>query len=197
MGLDMYLRKGKKIPKISWEEYKKIDRKICNKEDDYEKLLEKYKDYVHECGQHIHWNSLFEEVAYWRKANQIHNYFVENVQSGVDDCGEYLVSKENIIDLIEKCLQVIKSTKLVKGKVHSYTSYNENGEREEHFEDGYVLEDTFIADMVLPTTSGFFFGSTNYDEYYWQDLLFTIKICGDILSNTDFENEYLVYESSW
>jgi len=29
------------------------------------------------------------DYAYWRKANQIHNWFVENVKDGVDNCGNY------------------------------------------------------------------------------------------------------------
>ena len=29
---------------------------------------------------------IIEQVGYWRKANQIHNWFVENVQDGEDDC---------------------------------------------------------------------------------------------------------------
>jgi len=32
-----------------------------------------------------------ENVGYWRKANHIHAWFVENVQNGVDDCkGNYI-----------------------------------------------------------------------------------------------------------
>ncbi len=38
----------------------------------------------------------FIEVGYWRKANQIHNWFVKNVQGGVDDCGYYGVTKEKL-----------------------------------------------------------------------------------------------------
>ena len=44
-----------------------------------------------------------EEVAYWRKANAIHNWFVENVQAGVDDCGCYKVSKNQLEELLSKC----------------------------------------------------------------------------------------------
>ncbi len=29
------------------------------------------------------------EVMYWRKSNAIHKWFVDNVQGGVDDCGNY------------------------------------------------------------------------------------------------------------
>lgn len=33
-------------------------------------------------------------VAYWRKANQIHDWFVKNVQDGIDECQEAYVPRE-------------------------------------------------------------------------------------------------------
>lgn len=47
------------------------------------------------------------EVGYWRKANQIHNWFVENVQDGNDDCKEYDVSEEQLKELLELCKVVL------------------------------------------------------------------------------------------
>lgn len=48
------------------------------------------------------------EAGYWRKANQIHKWFVDNVQGGVDDCGEYLVytrALERLLELVNEVLQ--------------------------------------------------------------------------------------------
>jgi len=45
------------------------------------------------------------EIAYWRKANVIHKWFVDNVQDGVDDCKRYYVSKkklETLLSIIDK-----------------------------------------------------------------------------------------------
>ena len=39
--------------------------------------------------------------AYWRKANQIHRWFVDNVQGGNDNCGEYYVSQEQLQELLD------------------------------------------------------------------------------------------------
>ena len=47
-----------------------------------------------------------EEVCYWRKANAIHRWFVDNVQYGIDDCGEYAVSAEQLQDLVNICKEV-------------------------------------------------------------------------------------------
>lgn len=49
------------------------------------------------------------ELMYWRKANHIHRWFVENVQHGVDDCGEYQVSREQLSDLSSRCVAVLNS----------------------------------------------------------------------------------------
>lgn len=50
-------------------------------------------------------------VAYWRKANAIHQWFVENCQDGTDDCGEYHVSREKLQELLELCKQIAAEPK--------------------------------------------------------------------------------------
>lgn len=47
-----------------------------------------------------------EQIGYWRKANAIHKWFVDNVQNGKDDCGEYYVHKEKLESLLELCHKV-------------------------------------------------------------------------------------------
>lgn len=51
--------------------------------------------------------SMHDEVGYWRKANQIHGWFVENVQAGVDDCGEYAVTVDQLKTLKGLCEEVL------------------------------------------------------------------------------------------
>lgn len=48
------------------------------------------------------------KAAYWRKANQIHNWFVYNVQDGEDDCRPYEVSREKLRDLFDICREIKK-----------------------------------------------------------------------------------------
>jgi hypothetical protein len=47
------------------------------------------------------------EAMYWRKANAIHNWFVENVQDGNDDCGRYYVCTDQLQALHDLCVKVI------------------------------------------------------------------------------------------
>lgn len=55
-----------------------------------------------------------------------------------------------------------------------------------------VLVDPYKADDLLPTQEGFFFGSTEYDEWYFKDLENTIKQ----LENVEADAEY-IYQASW
>lgn len=106
-------------------------------------------------------SEIIEETGYWRKANQIHKWFVDNVQEGNDDCKEYFVPEEKLKKLLTLC-------KLVK-------------------------DNPKMAYKFLPTESGFFFGNTDYDEYYYEQINETISILEEALKDpADF-----YYKSSW
>ena len=47
-----------------------------------------------------------EEAIYWRKANAIHRWFVEELDEGVDNCASISVSVEQLEELRDKCLRV-------------------------------------------------------------------------------------------
>jgi hypothetical protein len=107
------------------------------------------------------------DAMYWRKANHIHLWFVQNVQKGDDDCGIYDVSPEQLAALRDAC-------KL-------------------------VLDDHAMAPQILPTQSGFFFGSTDYGEYYFQDCQETLDGLDAILANdpNELQRWEFFYSSSW
>lgn len=193
MGLDMYLKRGKKIPKISWDEYKEIRNKVAI---DDEEVLEKYKDYVVNCGEYYKWNDLVKEVGYWRKANQVHKWMVDKVQNGVDDCDLYEVKKEDLERLLWICECIVQNCKLIDGKVvNGYTF--KDGMKVPIIENGKVMTNIDVAKNLLPTSSGFFFGGIDYDEYYMSDITNTIEIIKRVLKETNFDEEYICYESSW
>ncbi len=112
-------------------------------------------------------SEISERAAYWRKSNQIHNWFVKRVQNGVDDCGEYQVSRELLETLVDDCLN--------------------------------ALSNRDKAADILPTASGFFFGSTEMDDYYFQDLEYTYKTIKELLDETNIEDYDVAfyYQSSW
>ena len=191
MGLDMYLNRCDRRAYGFKDFY--IDEVKENKPALYEDL----KPYLHKRGgEYYSWESIFEDVGYWRKANAIHKWFVDNVQNGVDDCNYYEVSKEQLEDLLEVCTKVRDASKLVKGLVKNGERF-ENGQWCPIMEEGEYIENPDVAEELLPTQDGFFFGSTNYDQWYMKDVVHTIDILIKALETTDFDREMVVYCSSW
>lgn len=144
MGLDMYLHASAPL-----EESKRKDLfKVLNVP-----------------GKSIRGSDLKLEAAYWRKANQIHGWFVKNVADGEDDCSnEYYVSK----DSLRKLLDTINA----------------------------VLTDKSKAKELLPPMQGFFFGSTDVDEWYWEQLTNTKEILEELLTDP-YKDWSFSYKSSW
>ena len=204
MGLDMYLEKAKRIGNVTPEQLSNINGyfsylerpKDCisctpeewnglNIDEVNMSLIEAYKseyierfqdwDVEKKCG----WKTIFTEVGYWRKANHIHRWFVENIQDGNDNCDSYEVTKEQLEELLDVCKEVLINSNLIGQENNKY------------------IEDSSIARRLLPTTSGFFFGSTGYDNWYLEDVKNTIKIIEEIIRTTDFEKEIVIYSSSW
>ena len=136
------------------------------------------------------------EICYFRKANAIHNWFVQNVQNGIDDCGFYKVTKEQLKVLLGLCNEVLSKSKLVPGHVITCYAYK-NQQLVPEYKDDYVVEDSTVASNLLPTIEGFFFGSTDYDSYYIEDLRFLKEKLEEIIGTYDFNKYSLVYHSSW
>lgn len=121
-----------------------------------------------------------ESVGYWRKANQIHNWFVNNVQEGEDDCKPYSVSEDDFKILLDSVRTVLKA-------------------RETHKPE-HIIE---VVNELLPPQDGFFFGSTEVDDWYWQDLEYTEKLLVEVLEEIAVDRlspsmwVSYYYQSSW
>lgn len=139
--------------------------------------------------------SVTEEIMYWRKANQIHNWIIENVGDDENGSNEVVLNEDNLRELLDVCTKVIDGSKLVPGKI-------KNGQRgtptgwEDIIEDGLTIEDATVAMELLPTGSGFFFGSTEYDKYYLDDVIRT-KDFLEALLQEDLSDSVIFYSSSW
>lgn len=140
---------------------------------------------------------IMEEVGYWRKANQIHNFFVENVQDGEDDCSYHdECTKEILEDLLDKCYKVLTGSIMMIGQVKNGQQYVD-GEWVDCMKPGKVIINPEVAEELLPSCRGFFFGGTDYDEYYLNGIKDTIEILEKVLKETDFEKEAVFYHASW
>ena len=86
---------------------------------------------------------------------------------------------------------------LINNLINESVKYKSFEGRDLKIEDGKYIKNPSVAMELLPTTSGFFFGGTDYDEYYVNDIKETIDIVTKVLETTDFEKEMVYYVSSW
>jgi hypothetical protein len=154
MGLDQYLHAKKFAHSGSWakDEEKQLFASLI--------ALADISEFVETDFPTV---SIEVKVAYWRKQNAIHNWFVQTCQGGEDDCRPAFVGREKLEELRDTCRK--------------------------------VLADITLADELLPTSNGFFFGSTDYSEWYIEGLTYTADTIDKLLTmpnEWDFE-----YSSSW
>ncbi len=225
MGLDMYLNRMPRYKNATAEDVSAVESYldwIKSKAEGSEYAKGTFKDW---CGreeipshEHLEFYSKFyeikypswdtehkygygrimDQIGYWRKANEIHNWFVENVQDGEDDCCYHReVTQEDLEELLNVCNKVLASCELVDGKIENGYNFDDDGNRIPILADGKYVKDSSVAEELLPTASGFFFGGTSYDEYYVEDIESTIDIITQALETTDFETEMIYYVSSW
>lgn len=94
--------------------------------------------------------SNIECMAYWRKANAIHGWFIENIAEGIDNCKPIKVTSEDLECLLDEVHLELK------------------------------LKDTDEVGNLEPY-HGFFFGSYERDEYYYEYLEETVPKVEGIL----------------
>lgn len=99
-------------------------------------------------------------VAYWRKANMLHRWFLSAAEAKEDNCEPLDITGKQIQELVQLCRD--------------------------------VLADHSKAKDLLPTCAGFFFGDTEYDEYYFECLEETVNMLKDLDPDA-----WYVYQASW
>jgi hypothetical protein len=87
-------------------------------------------------GSHVNPERIFyivEEIHYWRKANQIHNWFVNNLPEGVENCYPNHVERCNLEQLLQECKRVLENKELapkvlptVEGFFFGSTEYDDD-----------------------------------------------------------------------
>lgn len=156
-----------------------------------------------------------QEDVYFRKANFVYRYFQPYLED--EEC---IVTKDMVTELIDRCNKVLatvnakkmfcKNGTLVKDfwfkfrKGEDYTNITigrkaEEDKRIEAFRKECGLRTKKFTDTVedlLPTQSGFFFGSTDYDEWYVSDVMSCKRQFEKLLKNWK-DNEVVYNIMSW
>lgn len=159
MGLDMYLKADILVSENIWD--KTAKGAMINPS--FSKILDAIE--VSRDTLDGNWITIQLNLGYWRKANAIHNWFVNECGGGIDECQEIGVFQDKLVELKEICNKVLE------------------------------VQHPDIAHDLLPTASGFFFGSTEYDEWYYKDLEHTIEIIDAAIAFPHTEN--FIYQASW
>lgn len=123
------------------------------------------------------------EICYWRKANAILNWFDHNLESvkqqeipektgvldreGVRNTTPYRVKKEELEKLLSDCKKLLAGDRTAAS----------------------IPRD-------LQRVSGFFFGSTLIDDWYWEDIQDTVKMLEEELPEIDWDNDIVEF-SIW
>lgn len=182
MGLDMYLYKRRYVK--NWEHNKGVNEWTITVKHNGKLLKDPmpiaYIEY---------------DAGYWRKANQIHKWFIDNCAGGDGDRTEMYVSHSQLKELRDLCKQVLAVAKTKEGKVVNGQHYDkETDSWVNNYEDGITITNPEEVAELLPTEDGFFFGSTEYDQWYLQDIKDTIEILDKCLVDEDCE---FTYHASW
>lgn len=115
----------------------------------------------------------------------------------MEDCKPYYVGKKDLLALKSDCEKVLKASKLVEETVQVKQYNSEIKEYEFVPTTRMMIEDPTVAMKLLPTQSGFFFGSTMYDDDYLHSLENTIEQIDQILDTVDFDACDLEYKAWW
>ena len=206
MGLDMYLYAEKHVTNAS--------RDFIEKFPEYAKEVAQYEAVMSGSGMHslptpeYGGATITKCVGYWRKANSIHGWIVRNLAEGVDECQRINMSREDLISLRDSCVKELDNrSNALPIKEPKSISISDTGDESlvatsiaNAIKQEALKKNTEVAladPLELAPTSGFFFGNTEKDEYYYSDIEHTVDMLNSLLAGTQDEAYSFYYQASW
>lgn len=153
--------------KTTYKSFSKWDKPSRVDETDYPEDLKTFSDYIYDRNFKSVQTETEYQIGYFRKFNALHSYIVKTFANGIDNCQDILLYKADIAKIKKVLDDILKVGTEEKAK------------------------------ETLPTQSGFFFGGTDYGEYYFEEVKVAADLMQSFLDNFDFENYQLVYRASW
>jgi hypothetical protein len=199
MGLDMYLYAEKYISQV---DYKNVRGEISRSVRLEWQNVMMTADMYHLPSTEYAGGSVSKCVGYWRKANAIHGWFVRELAEGVDKCQRIEVSMADLLRLRDECVRALANRdQAIPGKEETITI---NGEAQNIAE--VILNEwanqsmrtgvQVLDDDPLAPTEGFFFGGTERDEWYYNQLEQTVELINALRAcDSDLYSYY--YQASW
>ena len=206
MGLDMYLYAEKNI---SSYDYETINGEITRRDNlMYDRVIES-AGLTNLPSAEYGSASVTKCVGYWRKANAIHGWIVRNLANGVDECQRIYMSREDIVSLRDSCVNELSNrSNALPNKEDTRTINLDEGNNTDSVVNKLIetmkeqsLNKTTNVDVADPLSlepvSGFFFGGTDKDEWYYGSLEYTVDTLNSILAGTQDESYSFYYQASW
>lgn len=163
MGLDMYLYRREYVGGWNWKDEDSKERDL------YNTVMEHFGLDRVESSPHVNIDIC---VAYWRKANAVHGWFVRECGGGVDECQDIYVPREKLVELRNLCDDVLAAP-------------------------ATSVESVVEANRLMPT-GGFFFGSYDIDEWYMEDMKLTVQQIDNVLAAFPEDSwGSFIYKASW
>lgn len=120
-----------------------------------------------------------ENIEYFRKVNFLQGY-MERQKPDMDlNCQYIYFSRDMADELLDYCKQVME-----------HVSYDE---------DSTILwteKAVELGEKLLPVQDGFFYGDTEYNEWYFRDIKDVHDFLEKLIKETDWDNEIIEY-SCW
>lgn len=121
-----------------------------------------------------------DHLCYWRKFNALHHYIAKNYGDlENDNCVDIHLEISDIEDILE-ILKKVQDTMKTTTKTRLDSRGNEYKEE--------VITNPKAVEKIFPTADGFFWGSTDYDDYYIDEVNRTV----DVLEQVVREHKKLV-----
>lgn len=166
MGLDIYFHKTKRT---EWERFQNEMAAYENLPENEQNNIDTYRNFGP------------EEIGYFRKVNFLMSFFNYD-----GNCEYKEITRERLQALRDACAEIAKMEP-VRVEV---TQYSSGGTAEAK---DYSLADKERCAELLPTQSGFFFGNTDYDQWYFQDVKEVLVWVDGVLSDLADDDVVLMY----
>ena len=121
------------------------------------------------------------ELMDWRKANQIHRWIIDNSEETLEEERTTIISMGKLKELLEIINDIIHLTPKEKMCIRLQNGLDFNVEKAKRF---------------LPTCSGFFYGGTEYDKWYLEQLIETKEFLEKVINNDNLDKKFR-YIASW
>jgi hypothetical protein len=173
MGLDIFFHKTKRS---NWNKIKKeIDAFNALSEEEQSK---RYDERTHPTA-----NFEPEEIGYFRKVNFLMEFFHYE-----GNCEHKEISKDELEELRNACIEIGRMKPCKVEYVKATSQWDKD-----RVVNVYSEADQKRCSELLPTQSGFFFGSTDYDEWYFRDVKEVLAWVDGVLDNLGDKEVVLMY----